>query len=58
MTATEPTKTHREEIEEDLRHWANQKEHFLKKSNEKGVKVCQLMLDKYLDSLIKLPKEL
>lgn len=58
MTAIEPTKTHRKEIEEDLKYWADKKAHFLKKHDEKCAKVCQLMIDKYLDSLIKLPKEL
>jgi len=58
MNTTEPTKTHREEIEEDLKHWADKKAHFVKKHDEKAAKVCQLMLDKYLDSLLKLPNGL
>jgi hypothetical protein len=56
MQSTVATKTNREEIEEDLKHWADQKAHFVTKKDDKGIKVCNLMLDKYLDRLLALPK--
>ena len=39
----------RERITEDLKYWANKKAHFERQGNQERVKVCQLMLNKYLD---------
>lgn len=38
------------EILEDLEYWRKKKEHFEKTNNKAGVRVANLMIDKYLDS--------
>jgi hypothetical protein len=55
MTLTEDAaKLYREDVEEQLKHWSKQKQHFHQKRDERGMRVCGLMLDKYLDKLLKL----
>ena len=38
------------ELSEDLEYWRKKKEHFEKTNNKAGVRVANLMIDKYLDS--------
>lgn len=57
MQSTITFEKHREEIEGDLKNWADKKSHFLKKGDTKGIHTCNLMLDKYLDSLLVLLRD-
>jgi hypothetical protein len=45
-----------EEIKQDLKYWSDKQEHFKKTGNKKGLNVCKLMLDRYLDSFLQLPQ--
>lgn len=40
----------KEQIKKDLEYWRKKKEHFEKTNNKAGVRVANLMIDKYLDS--------
>ena len=40
----------REGIKQDLEYWRKKLAHFEKTKNLQGIKVCKLLLNKYLDS--------
>lgn len=54
MQIANKTKSTRSEIKDDLKYWADKKAHFIKAGNKDGIKVANLMLNKYLDSLLSL----
>lgn len=59
MQSTEKIEdTRREDINHELKRWADKKAHFEKTGNKDGIKVSNLMLDKYLDSLLNLQKNI
>ena len=58
MESAKQPQTTRSEVEEDLKYWAAKKAHFEKTKNKKGIAVTNLLLDKYLDILNKIPKGL
>ena len=49
MSDNKPIYT-KSELLEDLEYWRKKKEHFEKTNNKAGVRVANLMIDKYLDS--------
>jgi hypothetical protein len=52
MQSTNTVEPDQEDVIQDLKYWANKKAHFEKKHDNKAIKVCDLMLDKYLDTLL------
>jgi hypothetical protein len=58
MQSTDTVKGSRAEIEDDLKHWSEQKAKAVKDKNQDRINVCNKLLDKYLDELNSLPKGL
>jgi len=51
MQNIDKSKERRKDVEESLKYWADKKAHFSKTKNASGIKVSDLLIDKYLDKL-------